>query len=232
MLKLIKKLFKQGGFKTYLEIGAQGGGAFLPIRAKNKIAVDPIFTIKTSKKLRWLVKNPNNYFNHYFEETSDHFFENRDSFIKELGGVDVVLVDGLDRFRAALNDVLNSLSYLNSGGVIVMHDCFPPDKTAAMPTDSFPTKEQQKVDGWTGTWCGDVWKAIVYLKRMHSTDLEILVLDTDRGLGIVRQKSVSARNFQVDEDVFREIESLTYDDMISDPATWINLRPQEDYKNS
>ena len=224
-IKLIRKIFKKEGFNTYLEIGTETGGSFFPIWAKNKIAIDPEFKIKTGKKLRWLIKNPHNFFNHYFEETSDSFFQNHASIISSMGGLDVALVDGLHTYRAALQDVLNSLEHLNNDGIIILHDCYPPSEAAALPTKFFPSKEEQKVNGWNGTWCGDVWKSIVYLKNHLGAELEVCVIDTDLGLGIVRKKSLATIPVKIDEKAFSEIDKLTYSDLMKDPVQLLDLKP-------
>ncbi len=224
-VKLIKKIFAKNNFKTYFEIGTEGGGSFFPIWAKNKIAVPPKFTIRKGKRFRWLIKNPHNFFNHYFEMTSDRFFAEHAQLLKDCGGVDVALVDGLHTFRAALQDTLNVLQYLNPDGVVVLHDCLPPSKAAAMPTKTFPTKEEQNIPGWNGTWCGDVWKAIVYLKKVHGEQLDVCVLDTDLGLGIVRLLGGNGLPSHIDENVASEIDQLTFDDLQKDVDRMLNLKP-------
>lgn len=87
---------------------------------------------------------PCNINNKYFEETSDDFFLKREDHLKKVKQLDVMLIDGLHTYRASLKDVLNSLKYLNEKGMIVMHDCYPPFKADALPTDNYPTPEEQK----------------------------------------------------------------------------------------
>jgi hypothetical protein len=98
--------------------------------------------------------------------------------------LDVVFVDGLHTYQQALKDVNNSLINLNEKGVIIIHDCNPPHEAAAYPADSYDHAASLSLPGWTGEWCGDVWKTICYL-RSHRNDLKIFVLDCDYGLGIV-----------------------------------------------
>ena len=64
------------------------------------------------------------------------------------------------------------MNFLEEGGFIILHDCNP------------PTYEVQVVPRQTGIWNGDVWKSIVKL-RCQRPDLEVSVIDTDWGLGVV-----------------------------------------------
>jgi hypothetical protein len=227
-LRLIQSLFEKTQFKTYLEIGCYKGKTFLPIRAKRKIAVDPYFhPIFIKDALITILKTPQNITNRYFKETSDQFFLNRKSFLRRVSPLDVVFVDGLHTYEAALKDVLNALPYLNIHGVIVMHDCYPNSKVSALPTKSFPTGEDLKgVKDWTGAWSGDVWKAIVYLRENLYDLLDILVIDSDNGLGIIRLKhDLIDHDYRIKQKSFLDINSLTYDDLIKDLETFLNLKP-------
>ena len=105
-----------------------------------------------------------------------------------------------------------------------MHDCLPPYKAAALPTKHFPEKEETNVEGWTGFWCGDVWKSIVYLRKNYPELLDVCVLNTDYGLGIVRIKNSIAGDLKIDEKSYNEIDKMTYDEMILDPKSILNLK--------
>lgn len=223
---LIQAIFKKTKFQNYLEIGCSKGLSFLPIKAKNKTAVDPFFQIKIKHKVKWYIKEPTNFNNTFFEEESDTFFLNRKKHLESLGKLDVVLVDGLHTFRAALNDVLNSLKYLNTDGIIIMHDCYPSHKASAAPTKLYPTLEEQKaIEGWTDEWCGDVWKAIVYLRKNFSESLDVSVINIDYGLGIVKPKrKIDVKDLIINEQSFLEIDKLMYEDLIKDPKAILNLK--------
>lgn len=228
-IKLIQEIFQRTNFQNYLEIGCQSGVSFLPIKAKYKTAVDPIFRISNKKKLKWLIKEPKNYYNKYFEEESDVFFSKRNAYFEKVGQFDVVLVDGLHIFRASLNDVLNSLKYLNNNGIIIMHDCYPPHKAAALPTRIFLSEaEQKEVEGWTSEWCGDVWKTIVYLRKKLHELLNVYVINTDYGLGIVRPKrKIDEKQLTIDEKLFSEIDRLTYEELLQNAKSMLNLKESE-----
>lgn len=223
-IELIKEIFKRNKFNTYLEIGTRSGTSFFPIRCRHKIAIDPDFAVPWEKKAKWIIKNPRNLSAKYFEETSDDFFRYRQSFLEKTGKIDVVLVDGLHTFLASLNDVLNSLYYLNNDGVIIMHDCLPPNEAAALPTKQFPTEEERNVEGWSDQWNGDVWKSIVYLRRKLSHLVDVFVLDTDYGLGIIRKKNKNREKVKIDKKLFDDIDAMTYHDLISNVKDLLGVR--------
>jgi len=226
-VKLIQQIFSSTNFNTYLEIGTRSGNSFLPVKSKTKIAVDPEFTIPWEKKAKWIIKNPSNFGSKYFEETSDDFFRLRKGFLKKTGKIDVVLIDGLHTYQASLNDVINALVYLNSNGVIVLHDCLPPNEAAALPTKQFPTEEERNIEGWNNQWNGDVWKTIVYLRRHFSDLLDVLVLDTDFGLGIVRIRCGIDEKPDIDQKSFDEIDQMTYREMIPHAKEILNVKEVE-----
>ena len=222
-IELIQEIFRKTNFTTYLEIGCQSGVSFLPIRCKYKIAIDPHFLIKKTKKIMWLISNPYNIRNKYFEETSDEFFQNRESMLNKMRKEDVVLVDGLHTFQASLNDVLNSLKHLNNNGIIFLHDCLPPHKMAAMPRKE-SSNEGENIDAWTGEWCGDVWKSIVYLRRKLPDLLDVSVLNIDYGLGVVRTKNIVDRDLKIDKNLFDKIDKIKYEEMIENVESMLNLK--------
>lgn len=223
-IELIQEIFNKSNFKNYVEIGSQRGYSFLRIKCRNKIAVDPKFIISITKKIKWLFRNPYNIRNKYFEETSDDFFHKRKHYLKSKEKIDVFLIDGLHTFETSLNDVLNALKFLNNKGVIVMHDCLPPNNAAALPTKQFPNEEEQKIDGWAGEWCGDVWKSIAYLRKKLPDSLEVMVLNTDYGLGIVRVKGEINKDLKIDEKLFQEIDKMTYEEMIPNAKSLLDLQ--------
>lgn len=225
-VELIKQIFDKTNFKTYLEIGCRTGTSFLPINAKNKIAVDPVFKIPIQLKFKWVLKNPFNLLNKYFAVASDLFFSQEKKYLKELGEIDVVLIDGLHTFQTSLNDVLNSLQHLNKDGIIIMHDCYPKHELAALPLKEYGSIEaMKKIEGWRGDWNGDVWKTIVYLKRTLSIYLDVCVLDSDHGLGIIRPKiNIDKKQFKIDETIFFEIDKLSYKDLVKNTKAMLDLK--------
>lgn len=101
--------------------------------------------------------------------TSDQFFAaNTDVF-------DIVFVDGLHLKDQALRDVENSLRVLSDNGTIIMHDCHPYNRYVGGPVHE-PGK----------SWYGTVWQAFAHLRATRA-DLDMRVINTDCGLGVVRR---------------------------------------------
>ena len=103
----------------------------------------------------------------------------------------VIFIDGLHTFEQTLQDCYNSLNYLAQGGVIILHDCNPPSDASSTPAQSIPEAEKKwkskNTSGWTDEWCGDTWKTIPFLIK-NNPELNVSVLNTDYGLGIVSKK--------------------------------------------
>ena len=222
-IELIQTIILKYNFKTYLEIGCKTGNSFLPIVCKNKIAVDPIFKIGIKKKLKWLYLNPTNLRNEYFEETSDSFFENRQLFLQKKNPIDVVFIDGMHTFENSLKDVINSLKFINKKGWIVMHDCFPPNKAASTPSKNPELLSSENIPKWTGEWCGDVWKTIVYLRHFLMTFLKFLLLIVIMVLESINLKKDLPKKIKINLDYFNRINELTFEDLMENPEDKIGL---------
>lgn len=175
-IEIIKKIAEKTKVETYLEIGVEFGAVFYQIKAKRKIAVDPDFKISWKRKLADL---PNRLNAKYFRLTSDDFFAKHSSLFKR-NKIDLAFVDGLHTYKQTTKDIENCLKYLSENGIIVVHDCSPPSEAAA----SSKREGAEKLSGWQGSWCGDVWKAIVYF-RSAKNNLKIFTLDCDYGLAII-----------------------------------------------
>ena len=136
---------------------------------------------------------------------------------------DVALVDGLHLFEQSLRDVLNSLAFMNEGGVVVMHDCNPLaglDATRAESAEKAVELNKRYPD-WSGAWNGDVWKAIVYVKR-HLTELSVFVLDCDHGLGVI-QGTLTGRHSE-NRGAIEELEKMPFSYLEKDRERLLNLK--------
>jgi len=156
---IINNFIQKFGYKSYLEIGTQNpNGNFNQIDIKNKYSVEPFPPSGL---------NANDY---SFVGTSDQYFD----FISPDTKFDIIFIDGLHHYQQVLKDIENSLNHLSENGTIVCHDCLP------------TTEKMQERDDHGGEWTGDVWKAIAKL-RIETIDLDIKVVDTDYGCGIIRR---------------------------------------------
>ena len=70
-----------------------------------------------------------------------------------------------------MKDIKNSLKFLNSNGVILLHDCLP------------RTIWNQVTPRMNSDWNGDVWKSIVHCRTMENIDTYTLI--ADRGIGLI-----------------------------------------------
>ena len=223
--KIINK--KKGG--TYLEIGILAGDTFLRIKASHKLGVDPNFEISSTKKIRYYIKNWSNFFNKYYYMDSDTFFDTQHILLSKIG-LDVAFIDGLHTFSQSLQDVQNTLRYLNKNGVIVLHDCNPLSEVAALPAKSIREIQILNPPGFTGIWNGDVWKTIAYLRATRK-DLHVFVLDCDFGLGVITKGTPE----NLLEYSAEEVKDLSYSDMASNRQSITNLkniRYLEDFLNT
>jgi hypothetical protein len=220
---LLQKIIDTNRFKTYLEIGTFHGRSFFPLKCKNKIAVDPHFQFTEKNKRNWKLKNLCNIRNKYFEKTSDDFFNEEKAFLEKLGTIDLIFIDGLHTFQASLSDALNALKYISIDGFIVMHDCYPPHNAAAKPAKNLREAETMNLPGWTGEWCGDVWKTIVYLKEKYGNDLKIHTLNTDYGLGIIQIKNPDL-DLKIDQELFDRIDRFKYEEVNNKFSRLLNLK--------
>jgi len=222
-IKIIQSILaKKKSNHTYLEIGVARGDCFLKIRAKRKIGIDPYYRIAKRKTLKYKITDFLYWHRtNLFNITSDNFFINHSN-IFNMNKIDVAFIDGLHSYEQSLIDVHNCLKYLNDDGVILIHDCHPLSDASAHPAKSLEHAESMNLPGWTGQWCGDVWKTIVNLRAIES-NLKIYVLDCDYGMGVVYkgipEKMLSYSDTEIDEMSFSELESKK--------AEILNIKPPD-----
>lgn len=214
-IKAVQRALEGRSKPVYLEIGVKKGAAFRQITADEKIAVDPAFRL--SERSRRLA-DAKARATHYFETTSDEFFETQAAFLEDRG-IDVALIDGLHTYGQVMRDVENTLRYLRDDGVIILHDCNPATASIAYPAESFADFYQQH-RWWNILWSGDVWKAIVQLRSTRD-DLKVAVLKCDFGVGLVRKGTPESTLSYTPE----QVAALTYQDLAADRQRMLNLKP-------
>jgi hypothetical protein len=191
----------------YLEIGVHTGVLFTHVRAQRKVGVDPAPAIPRWKW--WLHPNTARR-GSLVAASSDDYFDRLDPGVE----FDVVFVDGEHSFGQCLRDVENALGHLADGGVVLIHDVNPPSAASAMPDPA----EAARLPGGE-CWCGDVWRAIVWLRAMRS-DLQVHTLDTDFGVGVVRRGAVSPLPLSD-----AEVRALTYENLERNRVELLGLQP-------
>ena len=165
---LIDYLIKKYDYKDYLEIGCDRDQLFSRIKLENKIGVDP-------------------YSGGNVRKTSDDFFLGNNK------NFDLVFIDGLHTYAQVKKDILNSVKFLNTNGIILVHDCLP------------DTMSKQAVPRYKMQWNGDVWKAIVDLRQ--NPDLDIYTCEMDQGIGIIKKKnntSILKLSTEIDKLKFKD----------------------------
>ena len=190
---IIQKFIDELDAKVYLEIGYFKGDNFVCVQCDTKYAVDPAphnSVYRRHNRVRKLRGRTTE----YFCTTSDDFFRSQGDLLAKTP-LDVVYVDGLHTFEQSLRDVINAFKFLSPGGVVFVDDCNPRDAAIAMPATSLDEAKEKVAqaneigcitDKWSSEWCGDVWKTIGHLRG--SASLNISVLDTHTGLGVITLK--------------------------------------------
>ncbi len=143
---IIQEIIDQKNYKSYLEIGCDNDENFSKIKIKSKVGIDPLKggTIRM---------------------TSDEFF------IKNDQSFDIIFLDGLHTYDQTIKDIDNGLRFLNTNGVILIHDCLPKKIW------------NQIVPRLYGHWNGDVWKAIVHSRTYEHVDTYTCI--ADHGIGVI-----------------------------------------------
>ena len=148
-LEIVQNIINKKNYNSYLEIGTFKDELFGFVKCKNKIGVDPVWGGNVKK-------------------TSDNFFaENTQKF-------DLIFIDGLHHYEQVKKDIINSIKFLNKGGIILMHDC--------MPKDYF----YQAVPRCQYDWNGDTWKA--FLEFRIKDDLDTYCCYADQGIGVILKR--------------------------------------------
>ena len=154
--EILQEIIDLKNYKSYLEIGCDRNQSFSNIKIDKRVGVDPVEG-GTHKM------------------TSDEFFKiNKDNF-------DIIFIDGLHEYHQVMRDIDNSLKFLNTNGVILLHDCLP------------RTLWNQITPRINSDWNGDVWKSIVHSRT--KTNIDTYTFIADRGIGIIfpRQNRIILR---------------------------------------
>ena len=156
---IINAFVKKYNYVNYLEIGVRKGANLREVIAEHKDGVDPGIESTLTTETNYPI-------------TSDKFFElihNHD--IK----YDIIFVDGLHHAPQVHKDIINSLNHLKPTGTIICHDMNPLWEI---------TQRRESVKECK-YWNGDCWKAYIKL-RSERSDLEMYVVNTDHGCGVIR----------------------------------------------
>ena len=112
--------------------------------------------------------------------TSDDFF------VQNKKNYDCVFIDGLHVYDQVKRDIVNSSKCLSENGFILVHVCLPRSLSA------------QAVPRYRFNWNGDVWKAIVDLRR--DPNLEIFTCLADEGIAVIQNKK-NSNTLKIDKKI-------------------------------
>jgi len=138
-------------------------------------------------------------YNTSYETTSDEFFATNDE------RFDLVFIDGYHTYEQALRDAEGAVSCIKDGGFVVLHDGNPPNY------------EYQATRHLTG----DVWKAVVSLRRMPH--LDTYTIDIETGVTVVQLRPNPAPLMLPPVETYAAFEAHRAEALrLIDPLTWLN----------
>ena len=179
-LDIVQNIIKKKNYKKYLEIGCFDDELFNYINCEKKVGVDPV----SGGTIR---------------KTSDQFFSDNNNYF------DCIFIDGLHEYKQVRKDILNSLKFLNRGGLILLHDC--------LPNNYF----EQAIPRCQWTWNGDVWKAIVESRK--SKDIDVYTCYADYGIGVI----IKRPNRNLLETSNKDSASLKFEDYFHNHKNLMNI---------
>ena len=203
---IINLYAKKINAKSYLEIGVRmANDNFNHIEVSHKVGVDP---------------GSEGWDEATHKMTSDEFFlQNTEMF-------DLIFIDGLHESEQVSRDIENSLKFLNQNGVVVCHDINPIIKERQLLKDD-PVRQKYSKDQYElgnneyGLWNGDCWKSFAKLRGTRS-DLEMFVIDTDFGVGIIKTG---------EQEVINIPPELTYEFLELNRQNVLNLKSVNEFLN-
>lgn len=207
-LQLLERIHTHLRPRTYVEIGIFAGASF-------RLAQPPTLALGVDPDPR--IAAPPSPHHRIFRTTSDAFFAGRD-LAQALDGrrVELALIDGMHQFEFVLRDFLNLERHCAREATILVHDCFPLDATSAARSRT------------TGFWSGDVWRAILALRKWRP-DLQLhTVAARPTGLGVIRNLDPESRVLADNLDrICAEFLGVGYESIAERRHEALNVVPNE-----
>ncbi len=170
---------------TYLEIGVETGSTLALARCAS-IGVDPELALLRGDLLPQLTSKPSLLL---FQMPSDRFFATHDPAALLGAPIDMAFLDGMHRCEFLLRDFINTERHCRRNSVVALHDCVPTE----MPMTERAPGAQPVHPRRRNMWTGDVWRALLLLKRVRP-DLRISVVDAaPTGLALVTNLDPASR---------------------------------------
>lgn len=150
-----------------------------------------------------------------YAETSDAFFAKR-NLREEFGGrpVELAFIDGMHHFEFALRDFMHLEACCSEDSTILLHDCYPLDENTA-------ARERR-----TDFWSGDVWRAVLALKK-YRPGLSIATIAAPfTGLALVRGLDPASGVLREGiDDIVAEMMSVPFASLGPRKSEMLNLVP-------
>jgi hypothetical protein len=147
--------------KNYLEMGVNAGNTFNRVAPHCELAC----AVDKNDCYSYISHNPNL---RWFQMTTDEFVHNiLPRFNIQFG---LVFIDAWHSHDQSLKDFSGVAPYVVEGGIIILHDTYPPDEDSLSP----------------GT-CNDCYKTAWHIRTKLGDEYEIVTLPPSYGLSIVRK---------------------------------------------
>jgi hypothetical protein len=207
------------GAQTYLEIGVESGLTFMQVNIEKKTGVDPKFHFDYQKEIGSNIA--------FYEITSDVFFQKIDKAEISHSRFDLIFIDGLHVFDQVLRDFINSIRYVNFGGVIVIDDTVPIDEFSALPSqvDCYKLRKASgKHDD--GSWHGDVYKLVDIVSKSKFDKTRIAtVTDMSNPKTVIWMEDGDWSSFELESN----LEHKTYYELFEKgiPESFVPIKKRE-----
>lgn len=163
---VIANIILGSNFKSYLEIGVDTGFTLRKVLDKNQqLELVTGVDLKNKDCIKRISLFKESRLKLIFNTNSNEFFKkNKQKF-------DGIFIDADHSYKQSRTDFFNALTFLNSNGIIFLHDTYPPNKEATNPNK-----------------CGDTYKLYLELsKKANKLNIDIVNLPFINGLSIIRK---------------------------------------------
>lgn len=149
--------------RNYLEIGVRNpDDNFNHIQVVRKTSVDPGLEREINPVTHAL--------------TSDEFFKLWKE--QKMDAFDLIFIDGLHLAEQVSRDIRNAITMSTEHGIIVLHDCNPPNS-------HFARENYEAINPAKGSWNGTTYKAAWEYAFIGKYEMKIV--DCDMGVGIIQK---------------------------------------------
>lgn len=185
---------------SYLEIGVNEGATFTKVKARRKVAVDPVFLFDVPEAA---AADPASEFH---EVTSDEYFG---TIVDPSERFDVIYLDGLHTFEQTLRDFTNAVHHLAPNGAIVVDDVCPVSYLASLPDRDNYFKVRNFLDVTDKSWMGDVYRLVFFVETFYQ-HMSYATIADNHGQAVIWRE----RRQEVPLRTVRETGELSFEDFV------------------